>query len=958
MLTKFQKTIIFSLVFCLMFGLVFNIFIIKPKSVEATDGGAGWVQAIKDLVLDAVGWAVTDQILQPLKQKIQDWGMGKTSDDNKPFFVIDWKEFANEALDVASARFIEEVGLTKLCGPLRISIGQNPLFTTYYTDQPKYKNYAACTLDSVISNVDSFLDNPSISVFGWNAWSVLTQPNNNFLGAYLLASQRSIEIANEEAKAKDKEVAASGGVKNETTTNETDTDACLKKCDSEFDVNRENNGQLWEDCTDKCETTTKGVPTKSSVKNLGSTIKKNIDDALGADMSRIISADEISELVGVFFSAVINKAIDGLGLVPSSANKTAAEESRDEMNDLYSYGDGSNEMTEETKQNIRLSVLNGMLKGVQMISRSTAKCEDEDTMITDLDFNKNISDIYSAQLEALYVGTAGVNLKPDFIVLDSPYAPFSLYGYGWSNIPGVKMPAKCKKITAQAGLGSSGSCTNIVSGLEPNYSPNCKRCIYDGSELNCPPAPYPPFSSVSGDVVTPVIPDDATILAKQDFYNKCMEWYDVTKNRCSDCVKKADAKCNQGDEIEKQACIEDVCNNYDDLKPHVASTITSSVDFYNKCLLEEKKSSCFTCLKEYFMPASYCDTMTEFTARSLIKYPAVVLATNVDDGRSVGRYDSTFQEAFEDRATECNNDKNRGAAIEVSLICRIMPEFKHNGIQICRQYCMGSGMTEIELNDILDNRPTDGDCNNKKIGIGGSINVWDVVKNGNFQQLSKCCAATNTTSVKKYSTCIGASQPAEICTYAVPPEQEPWCYCSEGYRPLGFTRTGFPRSSGLGGDCSNTSVIDWTTSGISAIPSGREVYIYTSNQPVDSDIYYIAKGECTEKDNNWENATGQGLEDGQVDEAYHNFTMSEITQPSSVICSGSGANSDFQCNEAAGQSSLNLGVYHTQLLGLGAPESSTGVHMCAKCESSDSGYPSYGYKDKSGYTSDQCTGKQ
>jgi len=933
MLTKFQKSAIFSIIFCLIFGLIFNIFITKPKQVQALDGGAGFMTVIKETVLDAVGWAVTDQVLKPLKQKIIDWGMGKTTDSNEPFFVLDWKKFFNEALDVASGRFIGELKLTKLCAPFSATIGGavgGLGLTTYYTDQPKYKDYAACTIDRVVDNATAFFENPSISVYGWDTWTALSQPNNNFLGSYLLATARKSEIAQEETTAADKQTATSGGTKNQTTTTQTDTDACKEAC---IESSAGDADKLLS-CRDDCDTTTKGVTLQSTVKNLGKDINTQISQALGADMSRIISADEITELLGVFFSSLLNKAVDGLGLVPSTTNTTSTEQNRNANRDLYAYGPSAEKaVTPEMQKDVYTNVLNGMLKGVQMISRATAKCDTEDTMLTDLDFNKSISDVYSAQLEALYVGTTGVALKPDYTVLDSAYAPSSLYGYRWGEIPSEKIPPKCKKIITQASLGQNTTCKDIVSGLEPSFSSQCKQCIYDENELNCPPAPYPPVSD-------PATLTKPIVKAKQDFYNSCMSWYDITKNRCSDCIKTADEKCQQDDLAQKQDCIENACNNYKDLQPHITSTISSGVNFHDKCLIEESKTSCFTCLKEYYMPASYCDNMTEFTARALIKYPAVVLQTDVNDGRSIGRYDSSFQDAYGTSATECNNDEGQNKPIDLSLICRIMPDFEDGGVKVCQKYCMNNGVTEAELNDIVDNRPTNEDCNNKKLFIGGRINVWNVVANGAFQQLSKCCAATNTTDKKRYQTCLGAST-QQPCTFAKPVNQEPWCYCNDGYRPLGFGRTGDtgtpPGSKApMGGDCHNINVQ----------ADGNPIYIYSntgSSANPATDMLYFGGTGCIE--------TNEAVNNN--DRVYDPTCKADPSQCQATdAIPGTGALWSQQgpfkgligINVSAG--TYNAGVYHADNTTV-----TTGVHVCTQCNSSDSQYPYYGTEF------DQCTGK-
>ncbi len=975
MINRFQRLIISSIIFGLIFSIAFNIFVTRPKQALATDGGAGFMNLIKETALDAVGWAVTDQVLKPLKQKIIDWGMGKQTDSNEPFFVIDWKAFFEEVKDLATGKLIQEIGATKLCTPFNVTIG-NALttslnkFTLLNTDRSTFKTYAACTIDDIIENAEEFYKNPSIGIYGWDVWSILTKPNNNYLGMYYLMEEEEERLTDEETQAKDKETAVSEGVKNETITTTTDIDACIAQCDESQPL------ETYEACCSNCETTRKGIALETKVKNLGSTISGQMKEAMGADMSRIINADEISELIGVFFSAVLNKAIDGLGLVPSSANTTPIEKDRLANQELYGYGKSAEKaITPEIEKDIRTSVLTGILKGVRMIARATIKCEDKDTMLTDLDFNKNIADIFMSQLEALYTGVTGVNLKPDFTVLDSAYAPFSLYGFRWANIPANKIPAKCRKIVTQAGFDSTSTCKDISSGLEPNYNSNCTKCLYDKNELNCPPEPYPPLTTVLttvwGTTIIPKVLTEETIKAKQDFYNKCQHWYGITTDRCIDCVKKADEKCGQEDADQKQRCIESVCNNYEDLKTHVKSKITSGIDFYNKCLVEETKRSCFTCLKEYFVPAEYCDTVGEFTARALIKYPAVVIQTSTDDGRSIGRYDQSIADAYKGAGeVECDNDADQKKPIALDLICRIMPDFEYNGKKVCQTTCMNNGMTKEELADIVDYRPRGKDCNNQTLNIGGRINVWSVVKDANFQQLTKCCAAAvNTSSYDQYLKCTGSSGKAK-CSYATTAEKEPQCYCDEGYRPLGFTRTGLPRGSAgsgsaLGGDCANIAMINWVKGTSGFVPAGRTVTGYTSNQPGEGDIYYIAQNSsCTETEDDWENATGKGTTDGaDPDPAHHTLTATnwttQINAPSNVLYSGTGKTQNADLTDAvAGKTGpIGIGVYHTQGFDLGDNDSGTGWHICAKCDPNDADYPYYGYEDKDGNPADQCTGK-
>jgi len=66
------------------------------------------MNAIKSLVLDAVGWIVTDMVLNRLEQQIMDWGMGRKSDARSPFAVSDWVQYFKDAVELGAARFVNE----------------------------------------------------------------------------------------------------------------------------------------------------------------------------------------------------------------------------------------------------------------------------------------------------------------------------------------------------------------------------------------------------------------------------------------------------------------------------------------------------------------------------------------------------------------------------------------------------------------------------------------------------------------------------------------------------------------------------------------------------------------------------------------------------------------------------------------------------------------------------------
>lgn len=768
-----KKLIATILILGVISSISFGIFIFKPKEAKALDGGGSWAGAIKETVLDAIGWTVSDMVLNRLMIKIQNWGMGRSNDSNEPFAVIDWKLFFKQAINIGSARFISEAGqifsnspdkFTRTIGRTLESIG----FLTYSSDLPLYSQYARPTLIQELGNniYEDFINSGySIQRGGWTSWFSLIRPQNNIFGQILMAEQARERYEIAEKEASDKETAVSDGLRNETITTQTDIDQCKQTCE-ENATDADEDGSIQDDiarCQEKCQMKP-GVALETRIKNWGADIHKAMDDALGKDMQRIISADEITELIGVFFSAVLNKAINGLGLAFSPKSSTAQERQRAEYKERYSYNRVfKKEQTMEQMQDTRSTVLTTTLKAMQQLSRSIISCNEKE-MMKEQDYAKNLADVLAAEVEALYVGLEGLNLKPDFEVLDPHSAPYTVYGFSWGHLPANKFPSKCKKITDQLGLVRNPTCRSIKSGLEPNYSLKCDQCMYDHNALNCPPDPVPPFPS-------PNFISESLIKQKEGFFDSCRDPYFATLNVCESCIKKVDEKCGQLDEDSKQQCILNNCSNYRAIADKVIEPITDGLDFYNKCLIEEKKDACYTCVKEYFMPATYCDQTKDYMARSIVKYPALLKEMHrSNEGTWIGPEDKIIAKL----GGKCD-DNEKSEPISLALICRILPDFKYQNEKVCETKCSQSGLTEEQLRNIADFRPSEKDCQKIKLPIGGR-EPWQIINDGVLHARGKCCAAFWQYDKEKYELCVGSAGETET-----DPGQPPSaCHVDEG----------------------------------------------------------------------------------------------------------------------------------------------------------------------------------
>lgn len=432
------------------------------------------------------------------------------------------------------------------------------------------------------------------------------------------------------------------------------------------------------------------------------------------------------------------------------------------------------------------------------------------------------------------------------------------------------------------------------------------------------------------------------------------------------------------------------------------------------------------------MPAFYCDETKDYMARSIVKYPAVVLlpkdaskwwyALGIlpgliadwltdDKGMFIGLYDAGIAK----REDKC--DDNAGKQnINLSLICRIMPDFSFGGKQVCRTTCFQKGMTEEQLQNIADFRPHNLDCGGVSLDVGGR-EPFDLINGGVYRMLGKCCGTFWVHDEEKYAVCVGSGETGEEeepepreCD-ETQPKQTPWCHCPEGFRPLlgQRTRTGDtePGKAPLGGDCINRKFDN----------DGRPLFVYTNIDPL-QDVYYISKDSyCTEKCEAINN-TNPNFTHNYAPVPYNTFWAStgcsDITCRCEIYKLGYTCPADsaadpppniintnrcptdaipptstmwtaeppgyyqrgWWCLDGSSSSlpeiqgsNLNIGIYHNdntdgpRVLG---EETGSGLNLCAPCyptdgkgtTTTDDDYPYYGVKDKeTGEYIDQCHGK-
>jgi len=966
-----KKSVLIITTLAIILGLLSGLLLFKPQKARAFVFGDILV-ALKEFALDILPKTVARHMMVRLQQEIARWAQGGFSDENKPFAMTDWKDELKDIANVAGATFVNEFNLAPLCAPIKVSLGTALGLNMPYGMVP-YGVYAACTLQDVVNNVEAFYKNPSIGVYGWDSWTALTQSQNNIFGSILMALKRKEEITNEETQAKEKEIQAGGGIKNETICNATDEESCKASCesiisggtdpqcqancDTDYDSCVNSSNKLLNQCSgdrvfciancptidpqaakDKClkscEKSSTGVCLQKTTKKLGSEIKASVDKAIGSDIDWLISADEITEMINLVFSGLFNKLVNGAnGLLTKAFYKPTDTVAKNQLEYGY-YQQYKKSLTPQDRTRLRSEILTNILKTVKSITTSTYDCN-KDNQVTGDVFSEAAADIIEEESQHLYTTMEGVDLKPDYEVLDTSLAVnnhIAIYGVTHDDIPTNKYPDKCAEIA-----GKNKKCIDIKTNLPYELIPeniNPAECVATGchAKIN----EYRAAGDTDNDAINKAVADGKC--SSFAIGNECLQGgylIDNTKNKCSECMKRAQETCELKETAEEKIqCIETYCGNYKD----ISSSIRSAQDFYNRCSQSEIKNSCEVCLMEYFMPAEYCNEINDFVYRAFVKYPALVYShtwygiwTKIGDGGG-----------------DCS--PNTDAYLPTALICRIVPDFTFWGTGTCKTFCPNT--TDDELKDISDDKPSELDCtgpnvNSEHPGWGGVFYAGGGHPTGLYvswltTKRTKCCAAFTGHMPEEYERCRGISgsareePPPEIpFCYGKSLTEYPECYCYTGWTPLGGAGTGWTNADrgSLRGDCMNFFFTY----------NGRELYGET-NTAAGGDTVFVGTGTCSETDETTDNACRTSI--GYTGEL-------DVSPPSGVIwqeesiggqtvfepdpskpeeggwCEGNGEYSEWDIPISGLTVGTRYfgGVYHDSL-----DDGSTSLIVCEKCD--------------------------
>lgn len=330
----------------------------------------------KELILDKFVYELARTLIRQLTQSIVDWI--NSGFQGNPSFVQDPQSFLESTADRAIGEFIFSSDLNFLCDPFRVNV-RLALGLQY----SPFKDTINCRLTDILKNTkgayEDFVGGDFIGGGGWDSWlSITTVPQNNQLGAMLIAQSELDARINNQKLLKDKELDRNSGFLSmkeceRTTIDYTkaegsegvETKKVIKftgdpvyqpvgtQSSETRDLNRADGG-TYGSVTDKCKVTTPGT-----------LINQKLEEATGSDLRRLELADEFNEIVGALATLMITKIMETSVDAFSKRDKAADEsewrrslaELQSRQNSLVSRGAQNSTARDMSGMNDALSLL-------------------------------------------------------------------------------------------------------------------------------------------------------------------------------------------------------------------------------------------------------------------------------------------------------------------------------------------------------------------------------------------------------------------------------------------------------------------------------------------------------------------------------------------------------------------------------------------------------------------------
>jgi hypothetical protein len=280
---------------------------------------------IKEYILDPIAWALSNQMIQRIAGSVINFVNGQGNGTGAPQFVQDLNGFLQQVGDNQVLAFLAQFS-SNSNSPFSASI-VSALRTNYLQQSSLGGFFAAnqCTLGNFVSGNDPTAFFSDWTQGGLPAWFALIQNNNDPFAQYQNAySMRNSLVAN-----------AGSAQLNQLSWGQ----GFLSWCADDPNANAQP-GQLG--ANPPVQTAClKSDGTSGVVQTPGSVILASVNKATGASLDKIISADELDELISQLAGALLDNVLGGSSGGLFGLSQSSGDNSRSFIDD-YAYGDTGN----------------------------------------------------------------------------------------------------------------------------------------------------------------------------------------------------------------------------------------------------------------------------------------------------------------------------------------------------------------------------------------------------------------------------------------------------------------------------------------------------------------------------------------------------------------------------------------------------------------------------------------
>jgi hypothetical protein len=276
---------------------------------------------IKDYGLDAIAWTLSNLIIERMTASTVNWI--NSGFKGSPAFITNPEAyFTNIGDQIAGQYIFSNPNLNFLCGPISAKI--KLALAKSYTGAGN-QNWQ-CTLTQAGKNMDNFMN--GFENGGWDSFFQVSQNTQmNPIGAYLQAqNEMNLQIATKQGAIQADLAQGKGFLSYQKCKEGTErTAGQLRTCDTDYNTcinnNRgdENNLQQCASIYKKCDASSPAVAVgdcadkdKETV-TPGSVIADQLNTSLNTGTNKLVTADELNEIVGALLNQVVSQVVGGVG---------------------------------------------------------------------------------------------------------------------------------------------------------------------------------------------------------------------------------------------------------------------------------------------------------------------------------------------------------------------------------------------------------------------------------------------------------------------------------------------------------------------------------------------------------------------------------------------------------------------------------------------------------------------